>query len=65
MYVSTKTNVDLDDIWQILLHTLRGRSQAQHVRDHKAEVQRATKSGQWLLRRSKGQAHRTKMTFGL
>jgi len=49
----------------ILLHTQRGRSRAQHVRDREVDVDGAKK---WLLvhlRCSKGEARRAEPAFGV
>ena len=48
-----------------LLHTRRGQSRAQHVRDREADIERAKKWGPEHLRRSKGEACSAEPTFGL
>jgi len=48
-----------------LLHTLRVRSRAQHVRQREADVEGAKNWRQVHLRRSKGEARRAEPTFGV
>jgi len=47
------------------IHTQRGRSRAQHVRDREADIEEAKNWGLVHLQRLKGEARRAQSTFGV